>query len=268
MPELPIHNPDADTDQAAPPSLRVSEMFCSIQGEGKLTGVPSLFVRTSGCNLRCTWCDTPYASWNPEGPVRTVDDIVAEAIEHQNSLGVRHAVLTGGEPMLPPAIVPLSHALRDAGFHITIETAGTIVRPVACDLMSLSPKLANSTPTGDSRDPSGAWAERHEQRRLNPETLRILWHGSAEMPRTWDRQCKFVVEGEDDLPEIESVLAILDEGRPPSESTEPTDVMLMPEGTTEPAPETRNAVQAICMRTGYRYCTRLHIHLYGDTRGT
>ena len=266
MPELPIANP------GSPPSLRISEMFCSIQGEGRLTGVPSLFVRTSGCNLRCTWCDTPYASWDPEGPVRTVDDIVDEARSAMKDSGVRHAVLTGGEPMLPPAIVPLSLALRDAGLHITIETAGTIVRPVACDLMSLSPKLANSTPADDPRDPGGAWAERHESRRLNAEALRSLWHGSPELraanPRGWDRQCKFVVTSDADLSEIGSVIELLDEGRADGARTPPSDIMLMPEGTTEPTPEARDTVQAICMRTGYRYCTRLHIQLYGDTRGT
>ncbi len=249
-------------------SLLISETFTSLQGEGKLTGVPTWFVRLSGCNLRCTWCDTPYASWDPEGPVRTVAEIVREAVSHREASGVRHAVLTGGEPMLPPAIVPLSRALRDEGFHITIETAGTIVRPVACDLMSLSPKLANSTPIGDPRDPSGAWASRHEQRRLNAQSLRILWHGSPEFARTTDRQCKFVVKGEDDLPEIESVLALLDEGRTDDERTPPSDILLMPEGTTEPTPGARDTVQRICMRTGFRYCTRLHIHLYGDTRGT
>ena len=259
MGNLPITNPAPKTD-----SLRISETFASIQGEGKLTGVPSFFVRTSGCNLRCTWCDTPYASWEPEGPVRTIDDIVDEA----KSSGVRHAVLTGGEPMLPPAIVPLSHAFREAGFHITIETAGTIVRDVACDLMSLSPKLANSTPHGDPRDPSGAWGERHEQRRLNPEALRTLWHGSPASPRTWDRQCKFVVTSPLDLTEIDSVIGMLDVGRDAAERTPASDILLMPEGTAEPTPEARDAVQKICMETGYRYCTRLHIHLYGDARGT
>lgn len=271
MHELPIHNPESSprTDpELRNATLRISETFASIQGEGKLTGVPSFFVRTSGCNLRCTWCDTPYASWAPEGPVRTVEDIVAEA----RATGLCHAVLTGGEPMLSPAIVPLSHALRENGFHITIETAGTIVREVACDLMSLSPKLANSTPTGDPRDPTGAWAQRHEERRLNPASLRALWHGSpgldAANPSGWDRQCKFVVTGEADLAEINAVLAMLDEDRDAGARTPPGDIMLMPEGTAEPTPATRDAVQAICMQTGYRYCTRLHIHLYGDARGT
>ena len=138
--------------------------------------------------------------------------------------------------------------------------------------MSVSPKLANSTPSGDPRDPSGAWAERHESRRLDPDALRALWHGSPELnaanPDGWDRQCKFVVTGEDDLPEIESVIALLDEGRADAGRTPPGDIMLMPEGTSEPTPAARDTVQAICMRRGFRYCTRLHIHLYGDTRGT
>ena len=58
--------------------MLISEIFYSLQGEGELTGVPSVFVRTSGCNLRCTWCDTPYASWNPEGEQRSVEQIMAD----------------------------------------------------------------------------------------------------------------------------------------------------------------------------------------------
>ena len=77
--------------------MLISEIFHSIQGEGVLTGVPSVFVRTSGCNLRCNWCDTPYASWNPEGKQLSVADIVAEV---KRFTAARHVGLTGGEPML------------------------------------------------------------------------------------------------------------------------------------------------------------------------
>ena len=232
-------------------TLRISETFTSIQGEGKLTGVPSFFVRTSGCNLRCTWCDTPYASWAPEGDTRTLASIVDEA----SRSGVAHAVLTGGEPMLFDEIEPLAAALRDAGMHITIETAGTIMRDIACDLMSISPKLANSTPIQDPRDELGAWAKRHEQRRLNPQALRALWEGP------WERQCKFVVTGASDIDEIRSVIAMLGEHNP-------ADIMLMPEGTETPSDELRDLTQRLCVEHRYRYCTRLHIDLYGDTRGT
>src|SRR5262249_44631393 len=123
-------------------ALKIAELFYSIQGEGGLAGVPSVFVRTSGCNLRCAWWDTPYRSWRPEGSEGTVDRIFEEVRSHP----ARHVVVTGGEPMIAPEIVALTQRLRDAGLHITIETAGTVFRPVACDLMSISPKLANSTP--------------------------------------------------------------------------------------------------------------------------
>ncbi|MCH2065381.1 MAG: 7-carboxy-7-deazaguanine synthase QueE, partial [Roseibacillus sp.] len=72
--------------------MLISEIFYSVQGEGFLAGVPSVFVRTSGCNLRCRWCDTPYASWNPEGEKLPVEKIVAQVREHP----ARHVVLTGG----------------------------------------------------------------------------------------------------------------------------------------------------------------------------
>src|SRR5947207_6356342 len=113
--------------------MRIAEIFYSIQGEGKLTGVPSVFVRVSGCNLRCVWCDTPYASWNPEGPVRPIGDIAAEALDAK----AKHVVLTGGEPMLFDAIVPLAQLLKRAGHSITVETAGTVYRKLPCDLMSI-----------------------------------------------------------------------------------------------------------------------------------
>ncbi len=179
------------TDDAnTPGAVRIAETFVSIQGEGKLVGTPSWFVRLSGCNLRCTWCDTPHASWSPEGPQRSIDDLVGEAQRSR----VRHAVVTGGEPMMFPQVTELTRRLaEEAGLHITIETAGTIVRPVRCDLMSISPKLANSTPAaGDPRDPSGAWAVRHEQRRLNVEALQ----GLLDAHPSPGFQLKFVVAGE------------------------------------------------------------------------
>src|SRR6187200_2994096 len=121
--------------------MKISEIFYSIQGEGKLAGVPSVFVRVSGCNLRCVWCDTPYASWRPDGQDRALDDVLGEALGY----GARHVVVTGGEPMIEPEMVALTERLREAGQHITVETAGTVFKPVQCDLMSISPKLANST---------------------------------------------------------------------------------------------------------------------------
>ncbi|HUB33862.1 MAG TPA: 7-carboxy-7-deazaguanine synthase QueE, partial [Bryobacteraceae bacterium] len=118
--------------------MRIAELFYSLQGEGSLVGVPSVFIRTTGCNLRCSWCDTPYTSWQPEGTDWSLRQILAEVRAHP----ARHAVVTGGEPMIQPEIIPLTEQLRAAGLHITVETAGTVFQPVACDLMSISPKLA------------------------------------------------------------------------------------------------------------------------------
>jgi len=233
-------------------TLPISETFTSIQGEGKLTGVPSWFCRLSGCNLRCTWCDTPYASWNPEHTKRTIESLIDEA----KSSGVGHAVLTGGEPMIFEQLVPLSNALNALGFHITIETAGTVTLPgISCHLMSLSPKLANSTPINDPRDPEGTWATRHEARRLNFDALNKLIASSP------DRQLKFVVADQSDLIEIDTVLTHI-------HGYQPCDIMLMPEGVAVPDRDSIRWILEECIHRGWTYCPRLHIALFGDTRGT
>jgi 7-carboxy-7-deazaguanine synthase len=131
-------------------TMFIAETFTSLQGEGMLVGVPSFFIRTSGCNLRCRWCDTPYTSWLPEGERRSVSRLLAEAVDS----GARHVVLTGGEPLLQREVGVLTEELGKAGFHITVETAGTVDPEFRCDLLSLSPKTANS-------DPPGAAGERH-----------------------------------------------------------------------------------------------------------
>lgn len=233
------------------PALLIAETFVSIQGEGKLTGVPSWFVRVAGCNLRCSWCDTPYASWEPKGEQRQVSDLLEEA----RASGVGHAVLTGGEPMIFEAIAELSRGLAGLGIHVTIETAGTVNRPVHCDLLSLSPKLANSTPAGDPRDPSGALAVRHEEKRLDFDALNALL---ADHP---ERQLKFVVASPADLPEIEAILER-------TLGVAPQDVLLMPEGVAAPDPAGLGWLVETCLVRGWRYCHRLHIELFGNRRGT
>lgn len=232
-------------------ALPISETFVSVQGEGKLAGVPSFFVRTSGCNLRCRWCDTPYASWSPEKTMRTVAEIVQEI----QASGVQHVVLTGGEPMMFDGIAALAADLNGLGKHITIETAGTIHRDLSCDLMSISPKLANSTPWGDARDPDGAWAKRHEQRRINLDALRAL------LDTYGRRQLKFVVSEASDVAEIEELLSTLGH-------ILPEDVLLMPEGVRVPTRERTDWIVSLCVRKGWRYCPRLHIELFGNVRGT
>ncbi|MBL8762922.1 MAG: 7-carboxy-7-deazaguanine synthase QueE [Phycisphaerae bacterium] len=229
-------------------TLPVAETFVSVQGEGGLAGVPSWFVRLSGCNLRCAWCDTPYASWAPEGTWRTVEELIAEA---RAAAPVRHAVVTGGEPFIFPRLSDLVGGLRAAGVHVTIETAGTADRDVRADLISVSPKLANSTPPASA----GPWRDRHEARRSNPEALRaVLGRGAA-------RQLKFVVTGPDDLPEIDRVLSHL-------EAVRPDEIFLMPEGVTAPPPPLRQWCLETCLARGWRYGHRLHIELFGNRRGT
>jgi 7-carboxy-7-deazaguanine synthase len=231
--------------------MLISEIFHSIQGEGELTGIPSVFIRTSGCNLRCSWCDTPYASWNPEGEQMALESIISQVLAFQ----CQHVVVTGGEPMIAKGMHTLCARLKDEGKHITIETAGTIAPGgIACDLASISPKLANSTPATDAI--GQAWVERHENARLQPEILRQwLDHYSY--------QLKFVVSDATQLAEIEQLLFSLDRPVPPCKT------LLMPEGTSKESLNAKNEWLAeICKKHGFRFCQRLHIDLFGNTRGT
>jgi 7-carboxy-7-deazaguanine synthase len=229
--------------------MKVSELFYSIQGEGKLVGVPSVFVRASGCNLRCTWCDTPYASWEPQG-----EDVgVAEIVERVGAFGARHAVLTGGEPMIMPEIVELCDAIKIRGMHITMETAATVYKEARIDLASLSPKLSNSTPL--ERE-GGRFARAHEQLRISVPVIQRFIDTAPEF------QLKFVVTDEGDLAEIRAILERL-------KGVRGEDVLLMPEGTDARTLEERAGwVSEVCKREGFRYCPRLHVALYGNRRGT
>ena len=223
--------------------MKIAELFYSIQGEGSLVGVPSVFIRTSGCNLRCAWCDTPYTSWRPEGAEMPLDQIVEQVKAHT----ARHVVVTGGEPMIAPEIVPLTERLRSLGLHITIETAGTVFAAVACDLMSISPKLSNSTPEGE-------WAARHNRLRIQPAVLR-------ELMARYEYQLKFVIEKPADVEEVGALAGQL--GAPPAR------VILMPEGTDRDRLRERSVWLAeICKQEGFRFSPRLHVDLYGNRRGT
>jgi len=236
--------------------LPISETFLSIQGEGKLVGVPSFFVRVAGCNLRCGWCDTPYASWEPQGEPRSVGDLTEAVL----ASGARHAVLTGGEPMIFEAIEQLCAGLRAAGVHVTIETAATVFRPFVVDLVSMSPKLANSAPlAGDPRDPLGVWRERHEQRRRRPDVVQAFIDQARRDGS--DVQLKFVVAGAGDVAEIEGMLGEVTGWRA-------DDVLLMPEGVATPLPGSTRWIVDACVSRGWRYAHRLHIDLFGHTRGT
>jgi 7-carboxy-7-deazaguanine synthase len=159
-------------------------------------------------------------------------------------------VVTGGEPLIAPGIVQLMQGIRQQGLHVTIETAGTVYHPVACDLMSISPKLENSTP--HERE-GGKWAAQHERLRYQPNVLKQLM---AEYPY----QLKFVVASPEDMNEIATMLDDIHADR--------SRVVLMPEGTTPEAIRERAPWRTeICKREGFRYSPRLHIDLWGNRRG-
>ncbi|HEY2838317.1 MAG TPA: 7-carboxy-7-deazaguanine synthase QueE [Pirellulales bacterium] len=228
--------------------MKIAEIFRSLQGEGRLTGTESVFVRSSGCNLRCWFCDTPYTSWAPEGEDYSVDEILQRTGEYDT----RHVVITGGEPMLFAELVPLTAELAKQGRHITIETAGTLDLPVHADLMSISPKLAGSAPAR-ARHPR--WNVRHEQSRHAPEVIRRL-------SQAYDYQFKFVIDRPEDCDEVERYLEEfphVDRAR----------VLLMPQGTdTAELNERGQWIEEFCQTAGFGFCPRKHIEWYGMARGT
>lgn len=232
--------------------MLISEIFYSLQGEGSLLGVPSVFVRTSGCNLRCTWCDTPYASWNPEGTEMEICEILSLV----ETYPTRFVVVTGGEPMIAKHIHELLSTLAEAGKHVTLETAGTVAPGHArVNLVSLSPKLSNSLPA-DSRAGT-AWVQRHQRTRLQPDVLRQWLHAAD------DYQWKFVISTEEDLREMQEVISSIDAPVPPEK------ILLMPEGTNLDSMRARYPMLVdACKSHGWRFSPRLHIELFGNLRGT
>ena len=258
---MPVASDVADLGSESPPdvaALPINELFYSLQGEGELAGTPSVFVRTSGCNLRCWFCDSYHTSWEPTGAWLSIDDIVDEVLSYEQA---DHVVFTGGEPMIHEESVELLDELADYGYHTTVETNGTIYRDAAIDLASISPKLASSTPTPE-RDPKGEgeWAERHEDRRIDMDALSALVD-------TYNSQLKFVVTGAEDMPEI---VDLVERVRDATSTTVPDEnVLLMPEGMTrEELNAKRNDVAELAMEYGYRYTPRLHVDLWNDAPGT
>lgn len=232
--------------------MRIAEIFRSLQGEGRLTGVESVFVRSSGCNLRCRYCDTRYASWEPEGDYFSVEQIAAFVKSTAAEAALRHVVVTGGEPMLLPELVPLCVELRRQGMHITIETAGTRYQPVECDLMAVSPKLSNSTPRASE---APEWVDLHERSRAAPDVLRRLY---AE----YDCQFKFVVDNLSDCEEVTVYLADFPE-------IDRSRVLLMPMGTNAAELAAKGQwLDPYCMEHGLTFCPRRHIEWFGCRRGT
>lgn len=227
--------------------LRIAEIYKSIQGEGEFLGTPSIFLRTTGCNLRCWFCDTPFTSWEPEGTSLSVDQI----LEQIGALDAQHVVVTGGEPLLLPGIVPLTARLRERGHFVTLETAGTVYREATADLMSISPKLANSTP---SIERSVTWSQRHEQLRHRPDVIRSL------ISKSW-YQFKFVIDQLEDVAEVNEWLTEFPE-------IDRSRVWLMPQATTrEELLAKTKWIQTAAETSGFCFTSRLHIEQFGNARG-
>jgi 7-carboxy-7-deazaguanine synthase len=229
--------------------MRISEIFYSVQGEGSLVGLPSAFVRTTGCNLRCAWCDSDYTSWNPSGVDLSLDEVFTRLAAYPT----RHAVVTGGEPLLAPEIEALCAGLRQREYHITVETAATVFKPIECDLASLSPKLSSSTPY---QREGGKYALQHERLRLRPDVIQAF------LDHCDDYQLKFVIDRPEDVEEVLAILSHLPE-------VDRSKVLLMPQGVTSEDLRQRSLwLVDRCKEQGFRFCPRLHIELFGNRRGT
>jgi 7-carboxy-7-deazaguanine synthase len=241
----PIARNSSNVTGYGPTRMWISEVFSSVQGEGRYAGVPSGFIRISGCNLRCRFCDTPYTSWKPEGTERSLESLIDEI----RRFDCEHVVLTGGEPMLVPELALLSRELRALGYVVTIETAGTVVQEVDADLMSISPKLSNSVPVGTS------WEQRHRDRQHRPGVIERLTDRH-------DYQFKFVIAEPADVAEVETYLEQFPR-------LLPEKIYLMPEGTDREVIASRMEwLQEAAGERGWQVSPRLHIELFGNTRGT
>ena len=225
--------------------MQIAEIFESIQGEGPWAGTPSLFIRTSGCNLRCSFCDTPYTSWKPEGTAWSIEELTRRIA----SSTAPDVVLTGGEPMLLPNLPELARQSSLLGRRITIETAGTVFLEIQADLVAISPKLSNSTPYGTT------WAARHETARCRPDIVRRLIDNNTSI-------LKFVINEAADLNEVREWLRLLPE-------LDHSIVWLMPEARTrEQLREKTPWLRELARANGFNFSSRLHVEMFGNQRGT
>ncbi len=225
--------------------MRINEIFYSLQGEGFLAGVPSVFIRLAGCPLRCRWCDTKYAWDESAGKLLAIEKIVKTIQQYQT----KYIVITGGEPMIDSEMSQLVGELKNAGKHITIETAGIVFIPgLACDLISIRPKLSNSAP----KDPK--LRSVHEDSRLD---IAIL----SELIEHYRYQLKFVVDSADDLPEIQQVIEDIG-------NVDLQKVMLMPQAATcNELIAKSEMVAEMCKETGFVFSQRLQIMLWNGQTG-
>jgi 7-carboxy-7-deazaguanine synthase len=240
--------------------MRVVEIFHSLQGEGMLVGTPSVFVRLAGCPVRCPWCDTKYAWDFSAGEELDTGQI----IQRVDQWPCRFVVLTGGEPMVGPdfavraGLAELTRRLKGLGKHVTIETSGILFIPdLACDLMSISPKLEGWAVPADERGQTPSLVG--SARSTSPARSDVA--ATRRLMRAYFCQLKFVVESPQDMAWIQRVL---DELGP----VDPERVLLMPQAATIEQWRARSpAVAELCKQTGLRFGPRLHVALWGGRRG-
>ncbi|WP_430815171.1 7-carboxy-7-deazaguanine synthase QueE [Carboxylicivirga sp. RSCT41] len=253
------------------------QMPGTIQGEGKLAGVPSLFIRLSSCNLRCIWqmedgsycrCDTTYASFHPDEIIELEVNDVYNWVKH-NLGSVRHVVITGGEPLLQKrALVQLCQKLKEElNVHITLESNGSLYDAGVAewiDLFSISPKLSNSEPHPEKLAAYGLKESGpykfHAQKRLNTSALQSYIDLVNESDK--ELQLKFVVGKSSDYKEIKSdFLEALS-------SWNANDILLMPLGATqEEIAKSSPLVLEMAIANGWRFSPRVHIELFGSKSG-
>ena len=252
----------------------------TIQGEGKLIGVPVLFIRTSGCNLRCIWrlangnisiCDTKESSFDTRNSVQYDINKVLNLIKY-NIGNLNHIVISGGEPMLQSkSLVKLCMQIKsEFNCHITIETNGTIFIPELInyvDLFSISPKLINSTPDIDKLESAeltsfAGYIEQHEKRRINLKALQDFLNYRKDVGAgNYDVQFKFVVSDEGEENEIKDLILDLI-------NLKKEDIILMPLGVDDLEINlSSKIVVGMAIRNGWRYSSRLHIDLFSNLVG-
>lgn len=242
--------------------MKISELFYSIQGEGKRSGSPSFFIRTNFCNLRCKFtsgnlCDTAYTSWFPEDK-KNLGDVAIKFISGEyKKVNCNDVVISGGEPtMYPDELKALCSELRiiNKDIFITIESNGTFFGDFVkfVDLMSISPKLKSSVPFNTE------YEKMHEKNRINIEVLKK--YNSLKQKDELDIQWKFVFTGKEDIDEILQLQSFV--------VFENKDIYLMPEGITEEE-LSKNRLKTIdaCKQYHFNYTDRIHILVWGNRRG-
>ncbi len=228
-------------------TLPISEIFYSLQGEGKLAGKPSIFVRLAGCPIRCDWCDTGYA-WDENSSARIpIDMILKQITDIQYQLcnasmkcnanincgakNIRDIVITGGEPLAHYGIECLTNELVNSNFYVTIETSGAFLRQLECSLMSISPKLDNP------------------RYQLKPNVIRQL------ISQSDDYQLKFVISERNELEKISEFLKMC-------KFVERDKIMLMPRAKTKTEYDKIAPIIAnLAIEYNFRFSPRLHIAL-------